>query len=409
MSAVKKFEARYRNSNADIALKSHVDLMQSNVDWVDALRQRGVMSVSEMGLPTQKLERWKYTNLPAKLKKMDLVLAKTGYIYSGNQNGVTPFDGDFKDILEWGQKTLERDPPANEQYGDQMLWQNGNAYLNDGFILDVPKNTNETNAFEVSFTGQIGAQTSPRQIIRVGENASFTLIENQTGEGAYWSNIVTQIELASGAKFYHYRFQNNSNEAVITHNTHIIMADNAEYEAFTLTDGAGLSRNQVHVDMNGAQSTCSLNGINILNGTQLADTTITVDHCAPYCNSFQNYRNVVDDKSTSVFQGKVHVHQIAQKTDGYQMAKSLLLSPESTVNTKPELEIYADDVKCSHGATTGQMDKEALFYLQSRGIPMAQAKALLIEAFISEVTEEISNEAVQEKANEIVSRWLAKT
>jgi Fe-S cluster assembly protein SufD len=173
-----------------------------------------------------------------------------------------------------------------------------------------------------------------------------------------------------------------------------------------MTSGAGLSRNQIHIDMMGRDGICTLNGVNMLDASEHADTTITVDHRAPHCQSNQNYRNVTTDKSTAVFQGKVHVHQIAQKTDGYQMCKSLLLSPQSTIQTKPELEIYADDVKCSHGATTGRLDEKAMFYLRSRGIGEKAAQNLLIQAFVNEVIEDLSNEQVREQAEVIINSWL---
>jgi Fe-S cluster assembly protein SufD len=302
---------------------------------------------------------------------------------------------------------VARDAPGQEKYKDMSLWQAANDALKNGFTLDVPKNTHEQKPLEVIYTGHDQQQTTARQIIRVAEGAEFTLIEYQLGTGQYWNNIVTQVELTKGAVFKHYRFQQNSNDAVITHNTHVVMEEGAQYESFTLTSGAHLSRNQIHVDMMGANALARFNGVNILNGAQQGDTTITVEHQAPHCESFQNYRNVVDDKANIVFQGKVHVHQVAQKTDGYQMAKSLLLSQQGTVNVKPELEIYADDVKCSHGATTGQMDEEALFYLQSRGITKGEAQSLLIKAFVSEVVEEVSNMDVQEKSLAMIADWLA--
>lgn len=407
MSAIVKFKPRYRSDNAALALNAQDGLQESSAAWVNALRLRGVASLNETGLPTQKLERWKYTNLPAKLKKMDTVYKDAGVVLSGMTDYAYSFPKGFTGFPSFAKKMIEQTPPANEKYGDMMLWQASNAYLKDGFIVDVPKERKKANkALEVTYTGHDGTQTSLRQIIRVADNAELTLIEYQLGAGAYWNNIVTQIELGRGAKFKHYRFQENSDTAIITHNTHVVMAGDAEYEAFTLTTGAGLSRNQVHVDMNGEQSVARLNGVNMLDGKELADTTITIDHQAPNCNSFQNYRSVVTDTATNVFQGKIQVHQVAQKTDGYQMAKSLLLSGQATVNTKPELEIYADDVKCSHGATTGRLDKDALFYLQSRGIPEAQARNLLIEAFVNEVTEEINHTDVQEQTAHIVNQWL---
>lgn len=357
-------------------------------------------------LPIAKLERWKYTNLPTKLKKMDLVEKGADIQFSGNQEYLSSFPDALDKLPDWVKETVARPAPGEEKYKDMMLWQAANDSIKDGFIIDVPADVSPDKAIDVKIVGQEDSNTTVRQIIRVAENASLTLIENQEGEGAYWNNIVTQIELAKNARFYHYRFQNNSNDSVITHNTHLVMSQASEYEAFTFTGGAKLSRHQVHVDMQGAHGVCRLNGVNLINGQQHADTTITVEHQAPHCQSFQNYRTVADDKAVGVYQGKIHVHQVAQKTDGYQMAKSLLLSSQSTVNTKPELEIYADDVKCSHGATTGQLDKDAQFYLQSRGVPEGDAKRLLIEAFLSEVIEEISNENVRENMGHVMRDGL---
>ena len=361
-----------------------------------------------MNLPTPKLERWKYTNLPAKLKKFDLSESEADIALSGMTDYAYAFPKVMDNFPSWARDMVAREAPGEVQYKDMLLWQAANDALKNGFILDVPENMQGDKALEVTYTGHDQSQTTARQIIRVAKDSDFTLIEYQLGAGQYWNNIVTQIEIAKGATFKHYRFQENSDQAVVTQNTHIILEEGAQYEAFTMTSGAHLSRNQIHVDMMGAHSSARLNGVNILDGSELGDTTITIEHQAPHCQSFQNYRNVVDDKSTAVFQGKVHVHQIAQKTDGYQMAKSLLLSGQATVNTKPELEIYADDVKCSHGATTGRLDNEALFYLQSRGIPEKESRNLLIQAFVNEVIEEVSNDDVQEQASLIVEKWLNK-
>jgi len=359
-----------------------------------------------MTLPTPKMERWKYTNLPAKLKKFDLREGEADIVLSGMTDYAYAFPKVMDNFPAWAREIVDRPAPDGERHKDMMLWQAANDALKNGFILDVPQNTQEAKALEVTYTGHDQSQTTARQVIRVAKDSDFTLIEYQLGAGQYWNNIVTQIEVAKGAKFKHYRFQENSDTAVVTQNTHIVMEEGAEYEAFTMTSGAHLSRNQIHVDMMGAHACARLNGVNILDGAEHGDTTITVDHKAPHCQSFQNYRNVVDEKSTVVFQGKVHVHQIAQKTDGYQMCRSLLLSQQATVNAKPELEIYADDVKCSHGATTGRLDDEALFYLQSRGIPEKEACNLLIQAFVNEVIEEVNNDDVQEQAALIVAKWL---
>lgn len=407
MSAVVKFQNRYRAETSALALVGWDKLPGASAEWVNALRRRAKMAVEETGLPTPKLERWKYTNLPAKLKKMDLSYGAADFELQGTGDYAQSFPKGMLHFPQWAQDLIEGDAPSHEKYGDMLLWHVGNAYLQDGFTVDVPANAKTTEALNVITRGNDGTVAMPRQIIRLGEGAEFTLIETQNGSGAYWNNIVTQIEIAKGATFKHYRFQENSDDSVVTHNTHIVMEEGANYEAFAMTNGAGMSRNQIHVDMVGRDSVCTMNGVNMLGGSLIGDTTITVDHCAPHCQSNQNYRNVVADKATAIFQGKVHVHQIAQKTDGYQMCRSLLLSPQSTIQTKPELEIYADDVKCSHGATTGRLDDEAMFYLRSRGIPEKEARSLLIQAFVNEVIEDISDVDVSAQAESMVSDWLS--
>lgn len=355
-------------------------------------------------LPTPKSERWKYTNLPARLKKFERDIATAEITFDGQNNFIAPYTNDNPD---WVNDITSQGPAGEAQYKDMALWTAANDAPQDGYIIDVPANHHADTPLTMTMAGHNAQQVSPRFIIRLGRGAEFTLVEHQVGEGAYWNNAIMQIEVGEGAIFNHYRFQENSHDAVMTVNTHAQIARSGKYNAFTLTTGANMSRNQIHADLQGEGAACYLNGVNLLDGKRLGDTTITVEHQAPHCESRQDYRSVVGDQATGVFQGKVHVHQIAQQTDGYQLSNSLLLSQQATMNTKPELEIYADDVKCSHGTTSGMLDKDALFYLQARGIPKAQARALLIQAFVSEVIEQIKNDDVRTHTTDIVEKWLA--
>jgi Fe-S cluster assembly protein SufD len=354
-------------------------------------------------LPTPKSERWKYTNLPARLKKFERAPAKADIHFDGLNDFIMPYSDDNP---AWVEEIAGRVPAGQDKYKDMMLWQAANDAPQDGYIINVPINYKAEIPLNMTITGRTGQHVTPRLIIRLGRGSELTLIEYQMGEGAYWNNAVMQIEIEDGAILNHYRFQENSSDAVVTVNTHVRVARSGHYNAFTLTNGASMSRNQIHTDLIGEGAACHLNGVNLLSGKQHADTTITVEHQAPHCESRQDYRSVLDGQSNGVFQGKVHVHQIAQKTDGYQLSNSLLLSQQATMNTKPELEIYADDVKCSHGTTSGMLDKNALFYLQTRGISENQARALLIQAFVSEVIEQIKNEQVQEQTALVVEKWL---
>ena len=259
---------------------------------------------------------------------------------------------------------------------------------------------------EILFTGRDGCLHTPVLTIEIEDSAEAVIIERHEGEGAYWKNMVTNITLGRNAKLHHYRLQGDTLESVHTNMVNITLGRDAVYSGFTLNNGAKMSRHQMHAILNGQNGECTFNGVNLLNGKQHGDTTILIEHAAPNCRSNQFYRTILDDEAHGVFQGKVHVHQIAQKTDGYQLSNALLLSPKAEMDTKPELEIYADDVKCSHGSTTGQLDDEPLFYLRSRGLSEAEARMLLVQAFVDEVVDKIGDEAFKSLIQERAQAWL---
>ncbi|MEM7651361.1 MAG: Fe-S cluster assembly protein SufD [Pseudomonadota bacterium] len=305
-------------------------------------------------LPTPKEETWKYTNLPRAVP-----------------DGLTRADDEEEIII----------------------------HLKKGEVREAPE--------DITFTGVKGAMHIAQLKVKLEEGAELTLIERHDGEGEYWKNRVTDIKLGKNAKLRHIRIQNDSHEAVNTNMVHIGVEQDAVYDGFTLNIGGKLTRHEIHAAINGQNAEVSFNGVNLLNGEQHGDTTILIEHKAPHCQSNQFYRTLLDDKSRGVFQGKVHVHQEAQKTDGYQLANTLLLSPEAEMDTKPELEIYADDVKCSHGATTGQLDEEPLFYLRQRGLNEAQARLLLVQAFVDEVVDKVEDETLREEILEATNTWLS--
>jgi Fe-S cluster assembly protein SufD len=329
-------------------------------------------------IPTPKSERWKYTNLPRALKGLSLAPATLGW--SDNVSLLNP------------------DAPGAAQYKDTVLWDLNTTNAKDIKVL--------TSGGDIDVTAQDGQWLSPRLVIHVKDNEDLTVIEHQGGQGAYWKNMVLQIVIGKNARLRHYRMFNEADKGVNTSFTHVKIARDATYESFALTEGAGFIRNQIHAEIQGENAHCWLNGVNLLRGDQLADTTITIEHQAPNCTSKQTYKSVLIDKAHCVFQGKVHVHQIAQKTDGYQLSNALILSPQAEMDTKPELEIYADDVKCSHGATTGRLDEEPLFYLRARGIPEKQARALLIQSFCGQAVENISDEKIKETVTDKIALWL---
>lgn len=331
------------------------------------------------GLPTLKSERWKYTNLPSALKKLEVTPVSLGW--TGNVALLNPR------------------APGAETYGDTQLWDLNAQQTNDIKFI--------TQSDSVEVMAQAGQLIAPRLIVQAKRGQEITLIERQTGAGAYWKNAVTQIVVEDGAILHHYRIAEDAPEGVHTNFTHVVIGRDARYKAVTLNFGSALSRHQIHAELQGPGGDCTLAGVNLLGEKNHCDTTITIEHQAPNCTSNQIYKNVLSCSARGVFQGKVHVHQIAQKTDGYQLSNTLMLSPLAEMDTKPELEIYADDVKCSHGATTGQLDPVPLFYMRSRGIPEAQARALMIESFIGEVFTHVHDEALRAEMTEKAQAWLA--
>lgn len=403
-AAVAQFKSRYREDTAAIALTGWETLAADAPAWVRALRLRGHEKVAALGLPTPKLERWKYTDLPSRLKKLDLKFTAAPLTVKGLDIPVRPLKAATSE--KWMETWASAKPAGEEAYADMMLWQAANAFFRDGIVLDVPAGAVYEEPLEIYCQGQSGTYFNPRIFIRLGTGADLTVIEKHTGKGGFWNNAVTQIQIAKGAHLRHYRLQDNPQDAIYTQSTHIEIEQNASYRSFTLTTGSGLSRNQIHPVLKGRQADCHLSGLNLLNGPQIGDTTITMEHQAPCCTSTQMFRSILDGQAHGVFQGKVHVHQAAQKTDGYQISNALLFSPLAQMTTKPELEIYADDVKCSHGATTGRLDEQPLFYMRSRGIPEKQARLLLVEAFAEEIIATISHAETREDVQTRVRIWL---
>ena len=245
----------------------------------------------------------------------------------------------------------------------------------------------------------------PRHAIRLGAGATLTLIELSTGEGAYLHSPVFEVSVAEGATLTHLRLQDEAPGAFHLSTLYAEIAARGTYDSFALTLGARLARLEVHARLTGAGGAVHLNAAQLLDGSQHADFTTVVSHDAPSCASRQTVKNVLGGRSRGVFQGKIEVARAAQKTDGYQMNQALLLSPFAEIDSKPQLQIYADDVKCSHGATVGELDPEQLFYLRSRGIAEPAARAMLVRAFLVEALDPITHDAGRAMLEGAVDRW----
>lgn len=274
----------------------------------------------------------------------------------------------------------------------------------DGAELRVPANADAGVVRLVSLATP-GAAFHPRHTIRLADGARLTLLEIAAGEGTYFHNPVTEIHVGAGAHLTHVRLQTEAPGAFHLATLYADVAQGGTYDGFTLNVGARVTRTELHARLSGPQAIAHMNGAQLLSGTQHADFTSVVRHAEPHGTSRQTVKNVLAGRSRGVFQGRIEVARAAQKTDGYQMNQALLLSPDAEIDTKPELEIFADDVKCSHGATVGELDAAQLFYLRSRGISDAEARSILIRAFLAEALEAVTVEPVRAILEASIQGW----
>jgi Fe-S cluster assembly protein SufD len=274
----------------------------------------------------------------------------------------------------------------------------------DGAALHVPAGSDGGIVQLVSIANG-EADFHPRHSIRLDKGAHLTVVEISAGQGAYLLNTVAEIHVAEGAHLTHIRLQDEALTAFHVSTTYADVETHATYDSFTLNLGARLSRTEVHATLSGAGAIAHLNAAQVLAGSQHSDFTTVVGHTAPGCTSRQTVKNVLAGRSRGVFQGKIEVARDAQKTDGYQMNQALLLSPQAEIDSKPELEIFADDVKCSHGATVGELDEEQLFYIRSRGIPDAEARSILVRAFLADALDAVADEAIRDRLESAIGQW----
>jgi Fe-S cluster assembly protein SufD len=339
-------------------------------------------------LPTRKLEAFRYTDLralaalsfseplPATLPTLpDLGLPRAVF-----SNGV--FMPDLSDALPHAKPFA----PVDET-SDLALARINAEHATDGLTLDIPAGVDVGAVVLISHISNASPiAVHARHRIRLGAGARLTIIEISMGEGIYWNNPVTDIVLGEGANLGYFRMQTESLDAFHLATIRADVADRAVFESVTAVIGARLSRTESHVALGEASHT-HLNAAQLLRGSQHGDITTVVHHRAPHATSRQTIKSVLGGTARGVFQGRIEVDRPAQKTDGYQMNQALLLSRGAEMDIKPELQIFADDVKCSHGATIGALDPEQLFYLRSRGIREPQARALLIRAFVEDALE----------------------
>lgn len=349
------------------------------------LRQAGIASFDDLGFPGARDEDWKFTNLGPVLRHTYQTAAADYGLGWAEVPGITVVP------LAWA--VAER-PDLVEPYlgrvADHRVWPLvalNTAFLTDGLLIHVPAGVVVEQPVRFS-TGTNGPGAWHRRVLVIVESgAQLTLVEehhSQPGDGTLTTKV-TEIVVGANAHVDHYVLQDESLDAFYLATLAVQMARDSRFSTHYFGLGGALARHEVRVRFTGENSEATVNGLYQASGTQHFDNHTVIDHAVPHCNSHELYKGILDGKSRGVFRGKIDVRKDAQKTDAKQTNQTLLLSDHATINTKPQLEIFADDVKCTHGATVGQLDEQQLFYLQSRGIGQAQARALLTFAFANDL------------------------
>jgi Fe-S cluster assembly protein SufD len=403
-------------------------------------RQRAFDNFVRQGLPHRRIEQWKYTDLRVLLKSIapladapDLAafasaadVVKTQDIKNAIKfvlvDGVFALHLSDLPSIRHGvevrslQDALENSGDASRGNllagipNDPMVSLNA-AMATDGVVIDVADGAQLTSPLHIVHVAtRSGSATFTRSRLTIGKGARVTLIESHLATPdakSYQNHDALIVQVRDGAELQHVRLMEDALDAANISTAIVTLGAKAKVNTFNLTSGASVSRYQGFITFEGEGGELTTNGVNLLAGRRHGDTTLLVDHAVPNCTSREVFRSVLDDRGHSVFQGRIVVRPHAQKTDGKMMTRALLLSEDAEMDSKPELEIFADDVTCGHGATTGALDESLLFYLRARGLPEKEAQALLIEAFVGEAIESIVDDDLREVVVVAAQRWLA--
>ncbi|WP_323990850.1 Fe-S cluster assembly protein SufD [Nguyenibacter sp. L1] len=390
-----------------------------------AARDAAAEWLGRAGLPRSGVEAWKYTSLrvlgdvafaaaPAQADpaRVEAILAEAGRVF-GLEPGLPRavlVNGRFDPALSRlpaGVRAVRFNEATDLSPADDVASALNALLAEDGLVLHVASghDAGRMALLSVVIAGDTPLSVHPRHRIVLEPGARLSLLDLAVGQGNYLNNPVIDIAVADGASLVHAKLQA---EDVSARHLAVVRADigaGAHYDSFTLTLGAGLARHEVHARLGAEGGVVHVNGAQLLDGRQHADLTSVITHGAPACNSRQTVKNVLSEHARGVFQGKILVERIAQKTDGYQMNQALLLSETAEIDAKPELEIYADDVRCSHGATVGALDGDQLFYLRSRGVAEHEARAILVKAFLHDAVALMGDDMLRAVLDRAVESW----
>lgn len=404
---------------------------------IHKIRKDAIANFSKLEFPTTRNEEWKYTSI-APLLKHNFVPAYSKPALNKEQVQAFLFDrlehtllvfingffskelselrelpegvlaGSIADAIKNHPELIGKHFGRYAGYTEQIFTALSTAYTRDGAFIYIPDGKiidDPVHILYLSCTGNEKIINQPRNLFVAGKNSQATIIEHYGAidEGVYFTNAVTEIFADENAVLDHIKLQDESRSAFHIARMEVDQERNSNFSSNMISFGAELSRNDLNTRFNDAGGECMLNGLFMIDGTQLFDVHTMIDHAKPNCSSHEHYKGILDGKSHGVFNGKVMVRPDAQKTNAFQENNNIILSDGALVNTKPQLEIFADDVKCSHGATIGQLETEALFYLKSRGIGDKTARGMLVHAFASDVVSSIKVESIRNYLEEILT------
>ncbi len=410
--------------------------------WLIAIRREAFASFSQLGLPTLKDEDWRFTSVApiAHTTFMPAAEARVsprqfdGYALPDVGARLVFVNGHFapelssssvsgapavmamsiRAALANSPELVEPHLARYEAFHDDAFTALNTAFIEDGAFVEVPRNTvieKPIYVLYIAIGGDEAQMAHPRNLFVAGENSQVAFVEDYVtlAPGKFFSNVVTEVVAAEGANVEHYLIEREDEQALNISTLRIQQERSTVVASHSVLLGGALVRNNVHPVLAGEGGDCLINGLFIGRGRQHMDNYMKVEHVAPHCNSRQFYNGILDESARGVFHGRIIVHPNAQRTDAKQTNRNLLLSDNAQIDTKPQLEIYADDVKCTHGATIGQIEEEALFYLRSRGLSEAEARGLLLYAFASENLQRMKSVPVRQMLGQLVPRWLPKS
>ncbi|BCS35931.1 Fe-S cluster assembly protein SufD [Luteitalea sp. TBR-22] len=399
--------------------------------WLQDSRARAAATFRAEGLPTTRHEEWRFTpvtgitDVPARPVATSAADARAidGFLFPDFGGPQLVFvDGRFApalsqahalpaglrvssigDLLGTDPDLLQRHLGAAIRFRQLGFTALNDAWFTDGLVIVAEANVVVESPIHVLYFSTGAGTSYPRTLVVAGANSQLSLVESFAGlDRPYVTNAITEVLSAEGAHVDHYKVNRESLEARHVSSTHLLLERASVFSTHNISLGGQLTRNDINATLDGEGIECTVNGLYLADGDRLVDNHTAIDHAKPHCHSYEIYKGVLDGSSRGVFNGKIFVRQDAQKTDAKQTNQVLLLSDDATIDTKPQLEIFADDVKCTHGATVGQLSEESLFYLRARGIGKDDARALLIHAFAEDIVERIRIDGVRRALEQVL-------